>query len=73
MINMSKKDIDYKSDKTILDIYNCAMNVSRHGIAVPSKNIWGWSRIDFTYIQNTDDDNILNHEFVSSEINDELS
>lgn len=70
---MSKKNIDYKSDKTILDIYDCAMNISRHGIAVPSKNMWGWSWIDFTYIQNADDDNILNHEFNSSEINDGMS
>lgn len=61
-----KKGIDYTSDEIIKAIYDCAMNVYCHGIAVPSNNHpCGWDWLDFEYI---DEDNILEHEFSLSDI-----
>ena len=64
----------YTSDKDLKDIYNCAMNVSIHGIGVPSNNPWGYSWIDFELLEMMHHENIhetiLNHIFNQDEINE---
>lgn len=59
------------SDKLIQDIYDCAIHVYGHGIAVPSKtHPCGWAWINFEDIDIEDGDNILIHAFDCSDIND---
>lgn len=51
--------IDYKDDGIIKEIYNCAMEVFSHGIAVPSEaHPCGWDWLDFDMV-----DDILTHQF----------
>ena len=60
--------IDYKNDEIIKDIYECAMTVFGHGIAVPSKeHPCGWDWLDFDMV---DDRGILNYTFTNSDISD---
>ncbi|MDV3428419.1 MAG: hypothetical protein LIR50_15595 [Bacillota bacterium] len=68
------KKEQYTSNKYLKDIYNCAMNVSRHGIGVPSNNPWGYSWIDFELLKTMHSEDIhetiLNHIFDQDEINE---
>lgn len=60
-----QKGVDYTSDEIIKEIYDCAMNVLGHGIAVPSNNHpCGWDWIDFEYI----DGDILEYKFNPNQI-----
>lgn len=62
-----KKEIDYTSDEIIKEIYDCAMNVFCHGIAVPSdRHPCGWDWLDFECI--VDENDVLEYEFSLSEI-----
>lgn len=61
-----KKGIDYTSDEIIKEIYNGAMNVFCHGIAVPSdSHPCGWDWLDFECV---DEDEVLEYEFSLSDI-----
>ena len=62
-----KKGIDYTSDEIIEGIYDYAMNVYCHGIAVPSDvHPCGWGWLDFEGI--IDENEILEYKFSLSDI-----
>ena len=62
---MSRKDLNFNDDKTILDIFNCANEFYGCGIAVPitDGHPCGWEWLDFTNVEN-----ILEHQFEDYEI-----
>lgn len=60
-----KEGVDYTSDEILKEIYDCAMTVFCHGIAVPDDcHPCRWSWIDFTEV-----DDILTYEFEQDDIN----
>lgn len=70
---MSRKDLNFKDDKIILDIFNCAKEVYGSGIAVPvygghpcGREWLGFENID-------DEDNILTYEFQDADISNGCS
>lgn len=64
---MSRKELDFNKDETILDVFNCAKEVYGSGIAVPVENghPCGWEWLDFKYI-----DDILHDKFEDSDVSD---
>lgn len=70
---MSRKDLNFKNDKTIVDIFNCAKEVYGYGIAVPvyDGHPCGWEWLGFENID--DKENILTYEFEDADISNGCS